>query len=140
MQEAQTGVINLEHDHPDAVKHMLEFMYSGSYEIDYSHALLQHARAYAIGEIYDVPELKDSAAAEFQDLSLIEWDLEDFTDAVRFIYENVPDSDKGGIRDIASRVIADHCSVLLTVPEFEALLDDFSAIGKDVLRTLAKGS
>lgn len=43
-----------------------------------------------------------------------------------------------GIREIVSSVIVKHYEELLSMAEFEAVLDDFGTIGKDVLRAFAK--
>ncbi|KAB2568538.1 putative btb poz domain protein [Lasiodiplodia theobromae] len=136
--EAQTSVIDLGHDDPDAVRDMLEFMYHHRYLASTNHAMLQHARAYAIGDIYFIPELKSYAAAEFKKLSSKGWNTADFTAAVRVIYDSVPITDKHEIRDIMTSVIAEHYDVLLAKPEFEAVLDDFSVLGKEILRALAR--
>ncbi|KAL1633433.1 hypothetical protein SLS58_011093 [Diplodia intermedia] len=136
--ESQTGVINLEHDDPDAVKAMLQFMYRGSYSLtENDDAMTQVARAYALGEMYCVPELKETAATDFKEYSSTGWEKVDFANAVRVIYHSVPDTDKGSIREIVAEVVAKNHSALLAKPEFEAVLDDFGALGKDVLRALS---
>ncbi|KKY13186.1 putative btb poz domain-containing protein [Diplodia seriata] len=135
----KTGVINLEDDDPDAVKAMLQFMYRGSYTItEDDNAMTQVARAYALGEMYCVPELKEAAAAKFKELSSAHWERADFVNAVRVIYDSVPDTDKGSIREIVVEVVAKNYSALLAKPEFEAVLDDFSALGKNGLRALSR--
>lgn len=137
-QEAQTGVISLEHDDPGAVKAMLEFMYHGSYtHADEDTAMLFVARAYAIGDIYCVPELKDHAAAQFEELASARWDTPDFAHAMRIIYESIPEKGRGIMRDIVVHVAAQHHEVLLRVPEFQDTLDAFGVLGKDLLQALS---
>ncbi|KAH7036736.1 BTB/POZ domain protein [Macrophomina phaseolina] len=136
--EAQTGVISLEHDDPGAVKAMLEFMYHGSYtHADEDTAMLFVARAYAIGDIYCVPELKDHAAAQFEELASARWDTPDFAHAMRIIYESIPEKGRGSMRDIVVHITAQHHEVLLRVPEFQDTLDDFGVLGKDLLQALS---
>ncbi|OMP83902.1 hypothetical protein BK809_0001285 [Diplodia seriata] len=114
-------------------------MYRGSYILtENDDAMTQIARAYALGEMYCVPELKETAATEFKELSSTDWEKVDFANAVRVIYDSVPDTDKGSIREIIAEVVAKNYKALLANPEFEAVLDDFGTLGKDVLRSLAK--
>lgn len=138
-QEAQTGVIDLEHHDSDAVEAMLEFMYTGSYKTtDKENAMMQVAHIYALGEMYCVSELKEAAATQFKELTSAYWNHADFVNAVKIIYESIPSS--GGvcaIRETAVSVIAEHYIVLLDKPEFQTILEDFGALGMDILRVMA---
>lgn len=118
---------------------MLEFMYTGSYNIaDDENAMMKIARIFALGDMYCVSELKEAAAVQLNALSSIFWGTTDFADAVRVIYESIPSS----IHACASRQkavsdIAEHYIVLLDKPEFQTLLKDFSTLGMDILRVMA---
>ncbi|KAF4541493.1 putative btb poz domain protein [Lasiodiplodia theobromae] len=137
--EAQTGVIDLEHDDPDAVKAMLEFMYTGSYKTEGDEiGITQIARIYALGEMYCVSELKEVAATQFKELSSTCWSHFDFANAVKIIYESIPSgSGVCTIREMAVSVIVEHYIALLDKPEFQTILEDFGALGMDVLRVMA---
>lgn len=65
-QEEHTGLIELNHDHPDAVEAMLEWLYSGDYPLAKSEdekvnqalvSLLLNVRLYIIGEKYGIVDL-----------------------------------------------------------------------------------
>ncbi|EKG13260.1 BTB/POZ domain-containing protein [Macrophomina phaseolina MS6] len=113
-------------------------MYHGSYtHADEDTAMLFVARAYAIGDIYCVPELKDHAAAQFEELASARWDTPDFAHAMRIIYESIPEKGRGIMRDIVVHVAAQHHEVLLRVPEFQDTLDAFGVLGKDLLQALS---
>ncbi|KAB2569283.1 hypothetical protein DBV05_g12041 [Lasiodiplodia theobromae] len=134
-----TGVIDLEHHDPDAVKAMLEFMYTGFYKIaDDEIGMMQIARIYALGEMYCVSELKEVAATQFKELSSTRWNHADFANAVKIIYDSIPSgSGVCAIRETAVSVIVEHYINLLDKPEFQTILEDFGALGMDILRVMA---
>lgn len=118
---------------------MLEFMYTGSYKTEGDEiGITQIARIYALGEMYCVSELKEVAATQFKELSSTCWSHSDFANAVKMIYESIPSgSGVCAIREMAVSVIVEHYIALLDKPEFQTILEDFGALGMDILRVMA---
>ncbi|GME22779.1 BTB/POZ domain containing protein [Neofusicoccum parvum] len=139
VQEAQSGVIDLKDDDPNAVKAMLEFMYRGTFTVPGdAFRILFIVRAYIIADIYAIPKMKEIATAKFKQLASVSYKDLTFVTALRIIYESVPDNDKGCMRETAVDIVARHYSLLLANSAFEAVLDDYGALGKDILRTLSR--
>jgi len=101
VQEAATGVINLEDDDPDAVKLMLKFLYTGDYP--YHNELCTAVEIYVLADKYDLPTLARIVAERFKKDGLGEYELSVFIEAVRTIY--LKTSNGSALRKAASRII-----------------------------------
>ena len=113
--ESSTAELVLEHDDPAAVECMIHFLYSGDYDDDctdeYS-SLMSHVRVYALAEKYDIEGLKRLAAVIFDEIAegLM---CEEFPAIVAAVFETTPSGDRG-LRDVVSRICADHIDEVLT--------------------------
>lgn len=120
---------------------MLDFMYTGSYKVaDDKKAMTQSAEIYALGEMYDMPELKHYVANKFKKCCSARWMELDFIYAVAVIYQSIPASSGAcAIRETALSTLAEHYVLWLSRSEFHDLVESFWMLGVDVLRTLANG-
>lgn len=99
---------------PDAVDLMFQTMYSGRYQIkagaeapetepDGRHLDL-HAKAYALGEKYEISLLKDVARAQFEEDIEQGWDEDAFRAASHTVYTTTPAGDTG-LRELVVQVL-----------------------------------
>lgn len=73
--------------------------------------LVHHCRVYALAEKYDIQSLKSIASKKFKLECETHWDCIGFIDAIREVYSNTPDHDRG-LRDVVVETIRAHQELL----------------------------
>lgn len=94
--------------------------------------LLMHAKVYVMAEKYDVPALKALSKEKYEAAASTAWDDIIFTESLKLIYEETPDSDTL-FRDVAAKAAAAHLAKLVDRVEFEELCKINGEIGFDIL-------
>ncbi|KAK7515695.1 hypothetical protein IWZ03DRAFT_380230 [Phyllosticta citriasiana] len=140
--EAKSGLIDLPNDNPDAVKGLLEYLYSDEYSVPKCSNVLRdstlfHLEMYIIAEIYRVPALADKAMNEFTafvGLQKLFCPIKIIPTAVDRIYESIPDNQGEAIKSSLASASAVHLSGLLQNEKFtEQMAENFTyarAVGK----------
>ena len=128
--ESSTANLLLEHDDPAAVECMIKFLYSGDYDddtTDINSCLMSHVRVYALAEKYDIEGLKCLAAVKVDDIA--DGDMcKDFHAIVAAVFETTPSSDRG-LRDVVSRICANHIDAILVDKNWKETLASNGEIG-----------
>ncbi|KAK7551724.1 hypothetical protein IWX46DRAFT_397303 [Phyllosticta citricarpa] len=140
--EAKSGLIDLPNDNPDAVKGLLEYLYSDEYSVPKCSNVLRdstlfHLEMYIIAEIYRVPALADKAMNEFiafVGLQKLFCPIKIIPTAVDRIFESIPDNQGEAIKSSLASASAVHLSGLLQNEKFtEQMAENFTyarAVGK----------
>lgn len=81
-----------------------------------------HAKMYAIAEKYEVHGLKELAKHKFEMDCRQSWEHPDFADAIREVYENTVDSDRG-LRAIVIQTFREHPQVAVRKDVAAAIKD-----------------
>ncbi|KAK3677119.1 hypothetical protein LTR78_003324 [Recurvomyces mirabilis] len=89
-------------DDPDAVKHMIDLLYTHDYETtsndretisvlepeaEVDQDTVMHAKVYALGGKYAIPSLQTSALTKFRGAVTSAWDKQDFAEALRWAFD-----------------------------------------------------
>ena len=98
---------------------MLRYMYTLTYDADDLDAvnagfkpLLVHAHMYILGDKYDIPPLRASAASNLSELVKSAWSDASFSEAIELIYAKTADTDSTP-REIVLGAAAEHAAELL---------------------------
>ena len=133
--ESSTAELPLEHDDPVAVECMIKFLYSGDYSngaTDVKTCLMSHVRVYALAEKYDIEGLKRLAAVNVDEIADGHM-CEDFPAIVAAVFETTPSSDHG-LRDVVSRICANHIDEVLASETWKETLATNGEIGLAIFK------
>jgi len=152
-QEAASGVITLDDDHPEAVKRMISFFYTLDYDNGItipSFTFLGHTkigsasteqsvlsccgvREYAIAEKYDIKDLKALAQSRFSTWVKSNWNHPEFHSVVNEVYNSTPSNDRG-LRDVVESIVKENVGTVLHDVNFrEMLTTEMGELGVAVL-------
>ncbi|KAK4561234.1 hypothetical protein LTR86_004551 [Recurvomyces mirabilis] len=149
--DADVDPMDVSIDDPDAVKHMVEFLYTHDYETtskDYEtisvyrsearvdRETVMHAKIYALGGKYAIPSLQTSALTKFRGAVVNAWDKQDFAEALHWAFDATKESDKG-LRDVAVQTLLQHHKALLAKPEIEDCVRKISGLAFDLFKAKA---
>lgn len=136
--ESSTANLLLEHDDPAAVECMIKFLYTGDYDdntTDVNSSLMFHVRVYALAEKYDIEGLK--RLTEFGVEEIADGQMcQNFPAIVAAVFESTPSSDRG-LRDVVSRICANHIDAILIDKTWKETLASNGEIGLAIF-TLAR--
>ncbi|KAF1982462.1 hypothetical protein K402DRAFT_397545 [Aulographum hederae CBS 113979] len=151
-----SGVIDLEHDEPDIVRQMVNFLYtmrfndekegtSDTDEVDFIYSVEINIKLYIIADKYNIGALKRVALQRVKILLAANNDLSmpAFLGHARMVYENTTDAeDHAEIRSIVAKKVVEHAQALIKDPDgdLEKLMLDLPGFGKDVTKMLLIGS
>ena len=136
--ESSTANLLLEHDDPAAVECMIKFLYSGDYKddtTDIDSCLMFHVSVYALADKYDIESLKRLAEIKF-DKTADGTMSTNFPAIVAAAFETTPSSDRG-LRDVVSRICANHIDTILANETWKETLATNGEIGLAIF-TLAR--
>ncbi|KAK8158473.1 hypothetical protein BKA80DRAFT_303050 [Phyllosticta citrichinensis] len=141
LQEAQSGVINLENDDPASVKALIEYCYRFKYEEDDrakpNEAFLFHILVYAIGETYRIQGLKELVKKHCKhmlesDLALLGLPL-----AIKTIYTTTVVSDRG-LRDLVVKKTRNDLQYVTALDGFDAMMGEVGEFSRDLVRSMQR--
>lgn len=147
VQEGQEGVFELKAsaddedisaDDPEAVKLMIEFLYTHDYcapptqtapktntistcELSDETNIAMHAKMYALGEKYDLNSLKDAAQAKFKTAIETAWSGPSLARTARLVFSTTADEDDG-LRAIVVKTIQSHRKDLQAKADVESTI------------------
>jgi hypothetical protein len=150
-QEASSGVITLDDDHPEAVKRMISFFYT----LDYDNGITDSSvsggtkegpaateqsvlsccgvREYAIAEKYDIKDLKAFAQSRFSTWVKSNWNHPEFYSVANEVYNSTPSNDRG-LRDLVESSVKENVTSVLKNGRFrEMLTAEMGELGVAVL-------
>lgn len=150
-QEEHTGLIELNHDHPDAVEAMLEWLYSGDYPLAKSEdekvnqalvSLLLNVRLYIIGEKYGIVDLVELAwvyATMLTDKYFVDSDEDalKLTEIITETYMDTPDRPGHKLREYMVRLAFKRVKKLLSCTQFQELLANGGDFSVDLVRLIS---
>lgn len=73
--------------------------------------IIEHAKVFAMAIKYQVEGLQDLAAAKFKQSAEMDWDHEDFAEAISIVHDSTPES-VSQLRDIVADAIHEHFDAL----------------------------
>lgn len=141
-QESQTGVIDLPHDDPIAVKILLQSMYDSEYKdgpVPKQH--LFHAKVACLAHKYDFEDLKCTALEHLKQLATVsaqggsEAGEADITDAIKHIYEHTGNNDT--TRLVIVEIAQKYVSTFLESEDglFSVMMADLGEFGRDMAKS-----
>ncbi|KAK8205049.1 hypothetical protein IWZ01DRAFT_559536 [Phyllosticta capitalensis] len=141
--EAETGVIELPNDDPAAVRALLEYIYAKDYNpiraAELNYILMFHVEVYIIGEIYNMPDLKDLAFDHIVSMLVcIKPSCYMVVPIVKRIYESTPESDRR-IRDFLLDVSLVHIHGLLVMKKFLNVMVEYPAFRRGIAQGVLQG-
>ncbi|KAK8155092.1 hypothetical protein BKA80DRAFT_345940 [Phyllosticta citrichinensis] len=117
-QEANTGVIEMSNNPPQAVRALINWLYTHDYFAD---TVFEHAEIYIIAGVYMAPELMNLAYGKFHTLfKSRHHDGGDIYMLLTLIESSLPESDRIVLRSALEFYCASHLSALLLDPQFVA--------------------
>ena len=139
--ESLTAMLPLEHDDPVAVECMVKFLYSGDYDAGTTKiyaCLMTHVAVYALADKYDIEGLKRLAEVKVDEVA--DGNMCDgFPAIVAAVFDTTPSSDRG-LRDVVSRICADHIDAILADKTWNETLATNGEIGLSVFRVAREKS
>ena len=134
MQEGQSKRIELKEQNPHLAARMLEHLYSFDYsgqktsiedeeESCHISELHTHAQMYALGDEYDIQDLKDEASWRFENVMMSKKgqsdELTSVIEVINTVYTTTPESDRG-LRDAIVTFGVNHLERMKELPEFKS--------------------
>lgn len=136
-QEAKTGVIDLEDDHPDTIEKFIRFLYTQQYDDGQSQAgsqaLHTNTALYITGEKFDVVTLKALAKEKYESAVSAAWNCASFTSSLKLLYAETPETDRL-LKDVAVKAAPGHLKELVELEDFAELCKNNGEIAFDILR------
>ena len=86
-----------------------------------------HARLFALGSKYEIPQLHMVSLAKFRIEMERTWQQPDFIKAIRIAFETAPETN--GLRDIIKSTIVEKGSQLANDPDFNEVVGDIPGLG-----------
>jgi hypothetical protein len=145
-QEAASGVITLDDDHPETVKRMISFFYTldydngiripsytgasilgdtkiGSASTEQLESVLSccGVREYVIAEKYDIKDLKALAQSRFSTWVKSNWNHPEFYSVVNEVYSSTLSNDRG-LRDLVEGIVIKNATGILDNDNFREML------------------
>lgn len=134
MQEGQSKRIELKEQNPHLAARMLQHLYSFDYsgqktclegeeESCHISELHTHAQMYALGDEYDIKDLKEEALWKFKNvMSSKEGQSDELTtviEVIHTVYATTPESDRG-LRDAVVAFCVKNLELMKELPEFKS--------------------
>ncbi|KAL8879613.1 MAG: hypothetical protein Q9198_002811 [Flavoplaca austrocitrina] len=94
--------------------------------------LALHARMYVTGDMYCIDQLKLLAKAKFSAALVKDWDKEDLSDVIRFIYDNTRSDDRE-IRESLVPTLVRHKETLRSDNIFMNMVETHGEFAKDLI-------
>lgn len=94
--------------------------------------LALHARMYVVGDMYCIDQLKLLAKAKFSAALVKDWDKEDLSDVIRFIYDNTRTDDRE-IRESLVPTLVRHKETLRADDIFMNVVETHGEFAKDLI-------
>ncbi|KAE9963535.1 hypothetical protein BLS_009204 [Venturia inaequalis] len=157
--EGETGVISMNEDKLDAVAAMLDYLYTQDYAISsvagqssgrddfdtvlnksWPAAMKFNLQVYELANRFRIPGLKHLAEYNFRSVAENQWDLPEFTEAVKYAYSIAPPGPTGqDLRNIVIRNSASQARYLFGKGQeaFVDMMEEVAEFGKDLSRELA---
>ncbi|KAE9964942.1 hypothetical protein EG328_010070 [Venturia inaequalis] len=148
--EAQTGIINMNDDKPEAITAMLDLLYTGIYDkdigpdwvlpdaaVDLMENLTKHFHVYALADRVQIPNLKERARYCADNLVHHCRNLPGFCEAVKSAYSVAPPGESGdALRQVILEVCAERAEDLFNDPNehFETFVDRLPDFAMELLR------
>ncbi|KAL8647329.1 MAG: hypothetical protein Q9226_006477 [Calogaya cf. arnoldii] len=96
--------------------------------------LALNARMYVAGDICCIDRLKLLAKAKFSAALVNGWDKEDFSEVIRFIYDNTVSSDRGlRVRESLVPILVQHKEMLRSDDTFMNVIETHGEFAKDLI-------
>ena len=118
---------------------MLKFLYGFEYNILTSERpctvspILFNIVLYQVATKYRVPELKESAKGQVENILEFAWNSSEFLDAIREVYTRHP-RDCEPLRRVLVKRSLQHMSDLSNIHAFQVLLDEIEGFAADIAR------
>lgn len=93
--------------------------------------LILHSRMYALGDYYQIPELKEAAKKKFEKAVKNSWDAPEFGRAVYIVFTSTPSSDRG-LRELVTQSWRDRPG-LVDRADLEAVFREVPDLAYDAL-------
>ena len=138
LQETHSGVIVLEEDEPEMVKLMIDYLYTGTYKDDHYlsyNPALTNALLYILSDKYNIPMLRDMAAAMFSTRIQSSTDCALFLELIPLIYEKTNETDLT-LREPLAKAAASRAEEFLKHNEFTSMVASIGDFGKDMMLAL----
>ncbi|KAK4694427.1 hypothetical protein P7C71_g3156, partial [Lecanoromycetidae sp. Uapishka_2] len=126
--EGETKRIELYGDDPDYVEMMLRYCYSTDYATNST--ALNDAKMYAMGDKYDMQNLKLLAEEKFA-VSITK-SPDDFIASIVTVYTSTPDSDRG-LRGLVAGYAVYHWKKLFSMPDFQKAIAQNLGVVNDII-------
>ncbi|KAE9964439.1 hypothetical protein BLS_008371 [Venturia inaequalis] len=140
-EEGQTGVISMNHDDPDAIEAMLQFLYTGDYNTE-NLTMQNHLKIYELADKVDVSALKTLCEDKFNAMARNNWKDLSFPGCMKTAYDITPPGPSGeNLRSIVVKIASENVKQLFQLDTgFKQMLADVAELGADMVEFLAKSS
>ncbi|RBA15807.1 hypothetical protein FPRO05_12414 [Fusarium proliferatum] len=123
-QEASSGIYDM-NDHPlDVVNRMVEYLYTGTYEIPEDAELSTHASMFTLADKYGIGGLQALASKKYLECLDESCNWHDFTSSISQVYE-LPRETSKTLRVGALMMAREHLGTALTAIELGNVIDEF---------------
>lgn len=135
------------------LKKIVDFFYSMSYDDEipkkteqgadnHCFSLLQlHARMFALGDLYDIPALRDVAVEKYSSRSAVCWEPLEFLESIYDVYRRTPPSIRQ-LRDVALHgmwpKVREMVKEEVITISYEKVIDELPEFTKDILDLFVK--
>ncbi|KAL5589527.1 hypothetical protein FOVSG1_011394 [Fusarium oxysporum f. sp. vasinfectum] len=126
VQEASSGIYDM-NDHPlDVVNGMVEYLYTGTYAVPDDADLLTHATMFTLGDKYGIGGLQELASKKYRECLDESCNYHDFPSSISQVY-NLPRETSKTLRVGALVFARDNMGTALAATELATILDEFLA-------------
>ncbi|KAG5821473.1 hypothetical protein H9Q74_000283 [Fusarium xylarioides] len=124
VQEASSGIYDM-NDHPlDVVNKMVEYLYTGTYEIPEDADLFTHASMFTLADKYGIGGLQALASKKYLECLDESCNYHDFANSISQVYE-LPRETSKTLRVGALIMARENLGTALTAPELGSVIDGF---------------
>ncbi|KAI3580069.1 hypothetical protein IWW34DRAFT_694623 [Fusarium oxysporum f. sp. albedinis] len=124
VQEASSGIYDM-NDHPlDIVNGMVEYLYTGTYAVPDDADLLTHATMFTLGDKYGIGGLQELASKKYLECLDESCNYHDFASSTSQVY-NLPRETSKTLRVTALVFARDNMGTALAATELAKILDEF---------------
>ncbi|KAK0645281.1 hypothetical protein DIS24_g8038 [Lasiodiplodia hormozganensis] len=140
---ANSSVIDLKNDPPQAIRRLVEFLYTGRYTVnglrslpnEYAEFVLAHADVYVVSKLYEVPKLEEEACNAIKSALEEPKTLEVFPRLVHTIYSGVAET-TCAIHDDIFRYAQSNVAELISGDHFGSMIQNAPGLIEKLMRHL----